>query len=301
MTNEVDLSKCDNYQAVYFKGEKIREGARTDARFSKIKWSEFVGKDVLDLGCSNGMLSIQAKKMGARKVLGVDKSTCVQGAMEVAKAEGLDIDFRQVDIESKEFQDSCPNFDITFFCAMLNHMKDKRKMLEFIDLHTRSILYYETNFQNKVEPHLEYLRKYTSFCDFDVLGESEIYPESYHLIKCVHDTLNYTKEIEHLPIVNIPINKLTIAAKLNEMSKEKFVTESLKVEALIENIRLNGLRHPLLVSPEGDFFIVQEGGHRLLAVEKLGWKTVPCRIVPKDFRIKIRNGERLESILSPFL
>lgn len=295
MTNNINLSKFDNYQCIYFKGKLVKGGARTNSRLSLIDWTKFEGKTVLDLGCSDGMMSIAAKKHGASKVLGVERAECIHGAEELARVEGLDIEFWQMDIESKEFQDKCPKFDIVFFCAMLNHMKDKAKILEFIDLHTREVLYYETNFENKPEPHLNALKTYTSFLSYHRLGTSKTsknIPNAYHLFKCVHDIRHHEQAVEHLPIQLLPVDKIKITQKLEQMPPIKFKPEKIKVEALMENIKRNGLRHPLLVSARKDgCWHIQEGGHRLLAVEKLGWKTVATRVVPMDFRVKIRAGE----------
>lgn len=288
VVTDLDLTNSSNYQAIYVNGELVRGGARTNKRWSLINWKAMLGKTVLDLGCSNGMLSIEAKKHGAKYVLGVDRTSSVLFARHLAEKLRLDITFWQVDIE-KEFLLFAPQkFDFVFFCAMLNHMRDKQRVLEFIDNRTRVALYYETNFENKVEPHLDYLEKYTTFHSYSVKGVSENVPEgkerSYSLIKCVRGGMETRGTHECMPVTFLPVGHLKIAvSSVNDFkrsSEEKYQAERVKVDLLKENIDQNGVREPLLVVLKpGSVWRVVEGGHRLLAARELGLADIPCRIV----------------------
>ena len=67
-----------SYQGIFINGKRLKVGR---GRFLKrtTMWnpSDFKGKTVLDLGCNNGMLAIEAKKCGASRVVGVDKHIAV--------------------------------------------------------------------------------------------------------------------------------------------------------------------------------------------------------------------------------
>ena len=45
----------------------------------------FEGKVVLDIGCGSGILSIFAAQSGARRVIGIDKSSIVYHAMDIVR------------------------------------------------------------------------------------------------------------------------------------------------------------------------------------------------------------------------
>jgi 2-polyprenyl-3-methyl-5-hydroxy-6-metoxy-1,4-benzoquinol methylase len=66
-------------------------------------WHDFLigdGKRVLDLACGDGRHSIQAAARGAQ-VVALDKDEAkLEVGRDFARAEGLDIDFRAVDLES---------------------------------------------------------------------------------------------------------------------------------------------------------------------------------------------------------
>ena len=184
----MELSERNFYQTIYADGQIVKRGARLfQKRIALIDWEDIRGKTVLDLGCNNGVMAVEAAKRGAKYVLGVDNDSCIAMARELADHHTLDnISLLQMDIESENFKNDTPPFDIVFFFAMLNHMKDKKGMLEWIDSHTLSTLYYETNFENKVEKHLPILKAHTTFSSYIHLGESEeVKDNSYHLIKCV--------------------------------------------------------------------------------------------------------------------
>ncbi|CAK0747697.1 ParB family transcriptional regulator, chromosome partitioning protein [Azospirillaceae bacterium] len=50
------------------------------------------------------------------------------------------------------------------------------------------------------------------------------------------------------------------------------------IEELVLSIKDNGLIHPLAVEESNGRFLLRAGGRRLLALKKLEWKEIPCRI-----------------------
>jgi len=293
----VDLANVSHYQTVSVDGQVVRKGGRTnEKRFKLIDWSRFRGRDVLDLGCNNGMLCFEAKKWGARKVIGVDTDKSVLFARKLAAEQYLNIDFWQIDIESREFIEFCPpKFDIVFFCAMIRHMHDKLKMWRFVDTHTRDTLYFESNFEQAKEPVLESLQNHTSFLSIKCLGESEERtakrPDegSYFLFKCSRDRQLASGAFDDLPIVWLPVHEVKIGRKVEDfktLGQATYEGQRRKVDGLKENIRRNGLVSPLLVAQRTKDWHIKEGGHRLLAMQELNteeglYPFVPAKIVER--------------------
>ena len=130
--------KLSKYQLVDGQPGGLKEKwtvSRSDERLNLINWEDFKGMRVLDLGCNNGALCFKAKKAGAKKVIGVDKSDCILGARELAKERKMDIDFWQLDVDSIEFRNNFPKSDIVFLCALLTHIKDPIGLIKKVGLH----------------------------------------------------------------------------------------------------------------------------------------------------------------------
>lgn len=294
---EVDLTNVNHYQTVTVNGKIVRKGGRTNEKRHKlIDWTKFKGKDVLDLGCNNGMLAFEAKRRGARRVIGAERDKAVLFARKLAEEHCLDIDFWQVDIESSEFLEFCPpKFDFIFFCAMMRHMHDKKKMWRFIDTHTRDTLYFETNFEQAMEPVLKDIQENTSFLSIRCLGESEERTAkrpnegSYFLFKCSRDRQLASGAFDYLPIVFLPVHEIRIGRKVDDFRKlgdETYEGQRRQVDNLKVNIKKNGLINPLLVSQRASDWHIKEGGHRLLACQELNeeegiYAYVPAKIVER--------------------
>src|SRR6266498_2102465 len=57
------------------------------------------GKSVLDVGCNAGFYSVEMKRRGAARVLGVDsQSSLIRQAVFVRTALGLDIEYRRMSV-----------------------------------------------------------------------------------------------------------------------------------------------------------------------------------------------------------
>ena len=75
--------------------------------FPAVKWRSFAdaipadltGKTVLDIGCNGGFYSMEMKRRGAARVLGIDfDADYLAQARFAAEIEGLDIEFRQMSV-----------------------------------------------------------------------------------------------------------------------------------------------------------------------------------------------------------
>lgn len=82
---------------------------------------------------------------------------------------------------------------------------------------------------------------------------------------------SYFKESDK---VLIPIKKLKY--------KEERTHYLFDANGLTKDIIKNGLKEPLIVEQEGEFYFVLDGRHRLAILRLLGWIQVPCYVVAQD-------------------
>jgi len=75
----------------------------------------------------------------------------------------------------------------------------------------------------------------------------------------------------------IPISKLEIWEEANVRK----INASARLEELAENIRSNGIEHPLLVKEMGGKFRIFAGQRRYLASKLIGMDPLPCRVYQK--------------------
>ena len=80
--------------------------------YPAVKWRSFAhaipadlaGKTVLDIGCNGGFYSMEMKKRGAARVLGVDwDEDYLAQARFAAEVTGLDIEFRKLSVKQKDY------------------------------------------------------------------------------------------------------------------------------------------------------------------------------------------------------
>lgn len=102
------------------------------------------GQTVLDVGCNAGFYSIEMKRRGATRVLGIDSQReLIRQANFVRGVLALDIDYRRMsvyDLDPRELG----QFDITLALGLIYHCKHLVMALEKLFLVTRSLLVLET-------------------------------------------------------------------------------------------------------------------------------------------------------------
>jgi tRNA (mo5U34)-methyltransferase len=95
---------------------------------------DLTGKTVLDIGCNGGFYSIEMKKRGAERVLGIDfDDDYLAQARFAAEVTGLDIEFRKLSVyEVGALQE---RFDVVIFMGVLYHLRHPLLALDLIHEH----------------------------------------------------------------------------------------------------------------------------------------------------------------------
>ncbi|MDP9171159.1 MAG: TIGR04290 family methyltransferase [Acidobacteriota bacterium] len=110
--------------------------------YPNTKWSRFqhaipadlTGKTVLDIGCNAGFYSMEMKRRGAARVLGIDfDPVYLAQARFAAGVNGMDIEFRQLSVyDVKELREK---FDVVLFMGVLYHLRHPLLALDLIYEH----------------------------------------------------------------------------------------------------------------------------------------------------------------------
>ncbi|HSB29486.1 MAG TPA: DUF1698 domain-containing protein [Pyrinomonadaceae bacterium] len=125
-------------------GEPIDHPAGVWQTIKKSLPQDLTGKSVLDVGCNAGFYSIEAKRRGAKRVLGVDgQRQHVRQAVFVRQMLGLDIEYRRLNVYELS-QRNIGEFDITLALGLIYHLKHLVLALENLYAVTRELLIVET-------------------------------------------------------------------------------------------------------------------------------------------------------------
>jgi tRNA (mo5U34)-methyltransferase len=132
--------------------------------YPAVKWRKFcdsipsdlTGKTVLDIGCNAGFYSLEMKRRGADRVVGIDtdEEYLVQGRF-AAEVRGLPIEFHKISVY--EVAALGERFDVVLFMGVLYHLRHPLLALDLIAEHVVGDLLVFQSMQrgsNEVE-HLE--------------------------------------------------------------------------------------------------------------------------------------------------
>jgi tRNA (mo5U34)-methyltransferase len=110
--------------------------------YPSFKWRSFEhaipadlsGKTVLDIGCNAGFYSLEMKRRGAARVVGIDSDEqYLAQARFAAEINGADIEFRQLDIyDVAKLQE---RFDLVLFMGVLYHLRHPLLALDLLYEH----------------------------------------------------------------------------------------------------------------------------------------------------------------------
>jgi tRNA (mo5U34)-methyltransferase len=117
-----------------------------------VKWRNFAhsipqdlrGKTVLDIGCNAGFFSIEMKRRGADRVVGVDfDPRYLAQARLAAEVSGMEIELRQLSVYDVKALGE--KFDLVFFMGVLYHLRHPLLALDLIHEHvTRDLLIFQS-------------------------------------------------------------------------------------------------------------------------------------------------------------
>ena len=107
--------------------------------YPSFKWATFAhavpsdlrGQKVLDIGCNGGYYSIEMKRRGADRVIGVDTDPhYLRQARFAAEVNGVEIEFRQLSIY--EIAELREKFDLVLFMGVLYHLRHPLLALDLL-------------------------------------------------------------------------------------------------------------------------------------------------------------------------
>jgi len=107
--------------------------------YPNVKWQRFAhaipadltGKSVLDIGCNAGFYSIEMKRRGAARVLGIDSDErYLAQARFAADVVGADIEFRNLDVY--RVSELGERFNLVIFMGVLYHLRHPLLALDLL-------------------------------------------------------------------------------------------------------------------------------------------------------------------------
>jgi tRNA (mo5U34)-methyltransferase len=114
------------------------------AGFADALPKDLSGKSVLDIGCNAGFYSLEMKRRGAERVLGVDfDERYLAQARFAAEVRGEDIEFRQLSVY--DVGSLGEKFDLVIFMGVLYHLRHPLLALDLIREHVaKDLMLFQT-------------------------------------------------------------------------------------------------------------------------------------------------------------
>lgn len=121
-----------DYPAVKFRG------------FADAIPADLTGRSVLDIGCNGGFYSIEMKRRGAARVVGVDSDEdYLAQARFAAEVTGCEIEFRNLSVY--DVAQLAERFDLVIFMGVLYHLRHPLLALDLIHEHVaRDLLLFQS-------------------------------------------------------------------------------------------------------------------------------------------------------------
>jgi tRNA (mo5U34)-methyltransferase len=130
--------------------------------YPAVKWRRFAhaippdlrGRSVLDIGCNAGFYSIEMKRRGADRVVGIDSDAdYLAQARFAAEVCGVDVELRQLSVY--EVAKLGERFDLVLFMGVLYHLRHPLLALDLLHEHTvKDLLVFQSMLRgsDEVEP-----------------------------------------------------------------------------------------------------------------------------------------------------
>ena len=156
--------------------------------YPKVKWQTFAhvlpqdlrGKSVLDIGCNAGFYSLEMKRRGADRVLGLDSDDVyLNQARFAAEVNGLDIEFRRMNVY--DVPQLREKFDIVLFLGVLYHLRHPLLALDLLHDHvTKDLLVFQS--MQRGSSQVPQLEDDYHFWRMDIFDEAP-YPKMFFVEK----------------------------------------------------------------------------------------------------------------------
>ncbi len=206
--------------------------------YPKVKWRAFAhsipsdlrGKSVLDVGCNAGFYSLEMKRRGADRVVGIDSDEdYLAQARFAAQVSGLDIDFRKVSVY--DVAKLGEKFDIVLFLGVLYHLRHPLLALDLLHDHVaRDLLVFQSMMRGTSET-----RAFADDYPFWETGifEDSRFPRMYFIEKNYsHDPTNWW--IPNRACVEAMLRSAGFEI-LDHPETEVFICKRVEVQALEPN------------------------------------------------------------------
>lgn len=100
-------------------------------RFAEAIPADLTGKSVLDVGCNGGFYSLEMKRRGAARVVGIDTDErYLAQARFAAKVSGVEIELRHLDVY--QVAELGERFDLVLFLGVLYHLRHPLLALDLL-------------------------------------------------------------------------------------------------------------------------------------------------------------------------
>jgi tRNA (mo5U34)-methyltransferase len=151
--------------------------------------ADLTGRTVLDIGCNAGFYSLEMKRRGAERVVGIDSDPgYLEQARFAAEVQGAEIEFRELDVYNVERLQE--KFDLVLFLGVLYHLRHPLLALDLLHEHvTRDTLVFQSLMRGSREVAL--LEPDYPFWETAVF-ENPAYPQLYFVEeRYSHDPTNW--------------------------------------------------------------------------------------------------------------
>ena len=158
-------------------------------RFREAIPQDLSGKTVLDIGCNAGFYSLEMKRRGAARVLGIDTDErYLRQARFAAEVEGVDVEFLRMPVWN--VADLGETFDLVIFMGVLYHLRHPLLALDLIHEHVAKDMLLFQSMQRGSREILEIQPDY----DFNAAApfDEPAYPKMHFIEhRYAHDQTNW--------------------------------------------------------------------------------------------------------------
>jgi tRNA (mo5U34)-methyltransferase len=143
--------------------------------------ADLTGKSVLDIGCNGGFYSMEMKRRGASRVVGIDSDDeYLNQARFAAEVNGFDIEFRRMNVY--DVPQLGEKFDVVLFMGVLYHLRHPLLALDLLHDHvTRDLLVFQS-MQRGSDRQWQGREDYP-FSETKIFAADE-YPKMFFVEKC---------------------------------------------------------------------------------------------------------------------